>query len=641
MTGHDFAEAYLLPLAATDLMRDHLHEQTEVICVGRSASLKTELVGQESRGDDDFRLLVRDAHGSERVDEADIVIDASGTFGNHNHLGQGGTPAIGETAAPDRITYELPDILGVDRERYAGRHVLVVGGGYSAATAIVTLAELARQTHGTNVTWVTRPGPNRDGPISRIPGDRLSQRDELAQSANSLADDATSAIHYRPNRWIRSITPDAATGQLITQLTDGDQQTETLAVNQIIANVGYRPDHRVSDELQLHRCYASDGPMRLAAAMLSAAPTDAPVDCLEQTSAGPESLLTPEPDFYVLGAKSSWPRFAIPHCRRPRTSTGLVHDHRRSPRPRPVSHNRRRGRHNVSVASTVPQLALSHLDDLWFQVSGTLCNLTCHHCFISCGPKNDSFGYLSLTEVRRYLDESVAKGVKEYYFTGGEPFLNREMVPILVETLHYGPATVLTNATVLCDEWLIELAEAERRSTFSLEFRVSLDGFSPETNDPIRGQGTFERALRGIEQLVAHGFLPIITAVRTWPIEQDRQYTAAFVEMLKSRGYTRPRLKLLPTLQIGAEAQRTEGYAAHDRLTTEMLDDFDRSTLVCEHSRVVTDRGVYVCPILIDSPGARLGTTLDEANVSFGLSHGACCTCYRFGAICSNPSSQA
>ena len=124
---------------------------------------------------------------------------------------------------------------------------------------------------------------------------------------------------------------------------------------------------------------------------------------------------------------------------------------------------------------------MSHLDHLWFQVAGTLCNLTCHHCFISCSPKNHAFGFLTLADVKRRLDESVALGVKEYYFTGGEPFLNPDMVPILVETLRYGPATVLTNGTVLKDAWLTELRTAEERSIYGLEFRVSIDGFSSET----------------------------------------------------------------------------------------------------------------------------------------------------------------
>ncbi|MEZ6071780.1 MAG: radical SAM protein [Pirellulales bacterium] len=211
----------------------------------------------------------------------------------------------------------------------------------------------------------------------------------------------------------------------------------------------------------------------------------------------------------------------------------------------------------MSDRDAAPQLAMSHLDDLWFQVGGTLCNYTCHHCFISCSPHNDTFGFLTLDDVSHHLTESVALGVKEYYFTGGEPFLNPDIVPILSATLQYGPATVLTNAAVLKDAWLAALAEAESHSTYSLEFRVSLDGFSAATNDPIRGDRTFERTMRGIERLVAHDFLPIVTAVRTWPIEQDDEQTDAFRDMLGA-GYARPRLKLLSTLQIrrGVSAAR-------------------------------------------------------------------------------------
>ena len=285
-----------------------------------------------------------------------------------------------------------------------------------------------------------------------------------------------------------------------------------------------------------------------------------------------------------------------------------------------------------------PLLEMSHLDHLWFQVAGTLCNLTCHHCFIRCSPHNDSLGFLKLKEVKCRLEESVKLGVKEYYFTGGEPFLNSDMTAILIETLHYGPATVLTNGTVLKDDWLTSLAEAEQASKYSLEFRVSIDGFSSESNDPIRGTGTFQRALRGIVQLVNHGFLPIITATRTWPDTEDEQIVGQFVAMLKKSGYARPRLKILPTLQMGAEQDRTHGYRDSERISQALMEDFDTSQLVCEHSRIVTDRGVYVCPILVDSSDARLGETLAEADHSFALKHGACFTCYQYGAICSNAS---
>lgn len=284
-----------------------------------------------------------------------------------------------------------------------------------------------------------------------------------------------------------------------------------------------------------------------------------------------------------------------------------------------------------------PLVALTHLDDLWFQAAGTLCNYTCLHCFISCSPHNRSFDFLTLAEVRRYLDESVSLGVKEYYFTGGEPFLNPELVPMLCETLRYGPATVLTNASVLRDAWLQELAAAERSSTYSLEFRVSLDGFSAETNDPIRGPGTFERTLEGLVRLAAHGFLPLVTAVRTWKEEQEPAVLDAFCRMLRERGVERPRLKILPPLRLGAEARRTRGYTEEERVTAGMIAALGTSHLPCEHSRMITDRGVHVCPILIAAPDARLGESLAESLGPYRLRHGACYTCVHSHNLCANP----
>jgi sulfatase maturation enzyme AslB (radical SAM superfamily) len=288
----------------------------------------------------------------------------------------------------------------------------------------------------------------------------------------------------------------------------------------------------------------------------------------------------------------------------------------------------------------LPMVALAHLDDLWFQVAGTVCNLTCTHCFISCSPHNHNFGFLDLAIVQRHLDESVALGVKEYYFTGGEPFLNRDMVPILELTLQYGPATVLTNGTVFKDEWLARLRSAENSSLYSLEFRVSMDGYTPAENDAVRGAGTFERILRGVRMLLDHGFLPILTVTRTSDEQDDGELFHGFVTLLTELGYARPRIKVLPTLRIGAETKRQRGYSEEERVTPAMMADYDQNLLVCNHSRMITDRGVFVCPILIETPGARLGATLAEAQQPFAIRHSACYTCYQYGALCSNASSQ-
>ncbi len=295
----------------------------------------------------------------------------------------------------------------------------------------------------------------------------------------------------------------------------------------------------------------------------------------------------------------------------------------------------------ASPSKSCPSVPLRSLDELWFQVAGTRCNLECIHCFISCSPHNDKFGFLSLDDVRRRLEESVAFGVREYYFTGGEPFLNPDMVPILELALTYGPATVLTNATVLKSDWIARLRAAEDESLYCLEFRVSIDGPTPELNDPIRGERSFERSMRGVELLVEHGFLPIITMTRVWDEADDQRVLGQFRETLRKHGCTRPRLKILPRLQIGAEAQRTEGYGRFDRITPEMMSDFDDRQLICTHSRVITDRGIAVCPILLDEPAALLGDALAESARDFPLAFGACFTCYQYGAICTNPTSKS
>jgi hypothetical protein len=143
----------------------------------------------------------------------------------------------------------------------------------------------------------------------------------------------------------------------------------------------------------------------------------------------------------------------------------------------------------------------------------------------------------------------------------------------------------------------------------------------------------------GVKLLLEHGFLPIITVAQTWEDGRDDEVFRRFVEVLKSEGYSRPRIKIIPTLRIGAEEERSRAYCETERVSSEMMEGFDASQLICSHSRIATDRGVYVCPILIDAPEARLGSMLAESTESYPLKHGACYTCYVGGTICSNLSS--
>src|SRR5260221_2427580 len=283
----------------------------------------------------------------------------------------------------------------------------------------------------------------------------------------------------------------------------------------------------------------------------------------------------------------------------------------------------------MPMAFDNPTQELDHLDTLWFQIAGTLCNLRCNHCFISCSPENHTLGMMTLEQFLPHLQDAVRLGVKEFYFTGGEPFANPDLLKILEATLQVGPATVFTNATLFSRQVVTQLISIRDASIYSLELRVSMDGFSPATNDPLRGPGTIKRIIRGIKLLLDGGFLPIITAMRSWPIERDEVELAKFKACLTEIGYRCPRIKLLPSLKIGQEALRDRGYSEHDYITKSMMAGYDSSQLICSNSRVVSTRGVHVCPILVDQSDSILGAQLSTAKKPFELRHQACLTCNR------------
>jgi thioredoxin reductase len=305
LTGDEWVDRYLAPLTQTDLLADHLRLSTRVLRVGKGEIHKEELPGHEVRGDWPFRLLIRGPDGAERLEEADVVIDATGVFSSApKWCGYGGIPAVGEIHLREKgaVEHRLPEILGKDRSRYSGKHTLLIGAGHSAATNAVALAQLAREGPGTRVTWITRrEGPAAaGGPISLIPSDRLPERERLAREANALAGDPSSSVTYWPGNVVEAMEAIGSGENASFQVLLAGPQEGNHSFDRILANVGFTPDRDLYEELQVHECYASFGPMKLAATMLGSEATD----CLDQKSCGPISLLNPEPNFYILGAKS-------------------------------------------------------------------------------------------------------------------------------------------------------------------------------------------------------------------------------------------------------------------------------------------------------------------------------------------------
>jgi AdoMet-dependent heme synthase len=271
------------------------------------------------------------------------------------------------------------------------------------------------------------------------------------------------------------------------------------------------------------------------------------------------------------------------------------------------------------------------LDALWIQLTGTWCNLECSHCLNASGPRDPWLKPLAPAVVRAAIAAAERLGVREIYFTGGEPFLHAEAVALIGESLAVAATTVLTNGTLVTDDVADALAALARGSRYSLEVRVSLDDIEESVNDAIRGAGAWAGALGAVARLVARGILPIVTATDVTATGVSGRYDR-LRDFLVARGVTRPRIKLMPTFALGRH-----GDGGGERLTELVLDGFDRTTLQCSRARVVADGGVYACPILAGLDGARLSTgSLEAAFRPVALYHPACVTCYQTGMTCAN-----
>jgi thioredoxin reductase len=212
--------------------------------------------------------LVRSSQGQERFETAEYIFDCTGTYARPNWAGDGGIPAAGEIAARQQSTYHLEDVLGAKKAAYAGKTVAVLGGGYSAATAVCDLATLALEQQATWTVWLNA-GPKQ--PLPRVANDPLKERDKLAVKTNNLACRCDGNLEYHHGVQIDEILSHGPEkGFRISGRVLG--KTQTWEVERIIANVGFRPEPTLTQELRV------------------------------QEPAG--EITTAEPGYFVLGAKS-------------------------------------------------------------------------------------------------------------------------------------------------------------------------------------------------------------------------------------------------------------------------------------------------------------------------------------------------
>ncbi|WP_028957417.1 radical SAM protein [Sulfitobacter sp. 20_GPM-1509m] len=288
-------------------------------------------------------------------------------------------------------------------------------------------------------------------------------------------------------------------------------------------------------------------------------------------------------------------------------------------------------------------VALTHPETLWFN-TGTLCNIECVNCYIESSPTNDALVYITADEVRDYLDQLTERAwpVTEIAFTGGEPFMNPQMIDMTEAALERGyEVLILTNAMrpMMRKSMQDGLVRLNAEYPGKLTLRISVDHHRAELHDAERGKGSFDKTLKGMEWLRDNGFRMAV-AGRSIFEEDETTSRAGYAEFFTRHGFNidaqNPGMTVLfPEMDEQVEVPE---------ITTACWGILDKSpdAVMCSSSRMVVKRkgadhpAVLACTLLPYAPEFELGTTLQQAEAPVALNHPHCAKfCVLGGASCS------
>jgi MoaA/NifB/PqqE/SkfB family radical SAM enzyme len=273
---------------------------------------------------------------------------------------------------------------------------------------------------------------------------------------------------------------------------------------------------------------------------------------------------------------------------------------------------------------------------VWFH-TGTACNLACPFCLEGSRPGDRRLARLTLADAVPFIDEALTLGVRQFSFTGGEPFIVRDFPRILAYASQRRPCLVLTNGTDAVLKRLRQL-EPMRAAAHAVSFRVSIDYPDPERHDAGRGAGNFRKAFEALRCLHGLGF-GISIARQMESGEGAEEIEARYRQLLREADVP-DGIRIVAFPDFGLPGEHREVPRITEDCMTRYHTGEARRKFMCAFSKMVVKRAgrmrVYACTLVDDDPAYDLGATLAEAlPARIGLQHHRCYACFRYGASCS------
>lgn len=263
---------------------------------------------------------------------------------------------------------------------------------------------------------------------------------------------------------------------------------------------------------------------------------------------------------------------------------------------------------------SAPVVELSELNDLFIELTAKNCNQKCKHCYIDFPISRNIKDFISIERVKSAINDSMNENIKYIYLTGAEPMTHPDFNSILRLCLKRSNVCICTNATFINEKKARFLKKVEEESNNEIIFRLSIDHYNEIKNDDIRGRGAYRQTINAIKNLIKYNFNPILNIVNYYN-EDKKVLLCEFKKIFE---------------KIGAEYndfnfQINEYYNKYKPIADdiELIEgDFD-----CKTSRILTEKGVYVCPFLANDHRGWMGSELKDFSKKMFLETNYCLIC--------------
>lgn len=273
----------------------------------------------------------------------------------------------------------------------------------------------------------------------------------------------------------------------------------------------------------------------------------------------------------------------------------------------------------MSNIFSAPVIELKELNNLFIELTAKNCNQKCKHCYLDFPVSKTVKDFMQVEKIKNALNDTMNENIQCIYLTGAEPMTHPEFNTILRMCLKRASVCICTNASFINEKKARFLKKVEDESKNEIIFKLSIDHYNEIKNDDIRGRGSYRQTLNAIKSLIKYNFNPILSIVNYYQ-EDKKVLISEFHKLCTKIGFETTDFNFQINEYYNKYKTSSEDIAINER-------DFDCRKFDCQNGRILTEKGVYVCPFLANDHRGRMGSDFKNFSKKMYLESDFCLTC--------------